>query len=233
MNASSDAETSHDGRVLGLLAMAFIILAIIFALIPHGSGIPIPDPVDVSVEDISIKPRFTAMGDDAQTEIEGFKRNCMDCHELIDSQPRSKDLLQHEDIHMAHGLNARCVNCHDSKNRDKLTLRDGEQVGFSQSPMLCAQCHGTTYREWERGVHGKTLGYWDATKGEPNKLGCVECHDPHSPRYAPMAPLPAPNTLRMGKRTGGIHHAAQGKHSPLSRSSDHSDEPQTPSTSGH
>ena len=233
MNPSSIEETSRNNRVLGSLAIAFVILAIIFALVPHGSGIPIPEPAEVSAEDISIKPRFTAMGDDAQTEIEGFKRNCMDCHELIDSQPRSQDLLQHEDIHMAHGLNARCVNCHDPKNRDKLTLRDGKQVGFSQSPMLCAQCHGTTYREWERGVHGKTLGYWDASKGKANKLGCVQCHDPHSPRYEPMAPLPAPNTLRMGDQPNVTPHNIHGKHSPLSRSSDHSNEPQNPQSSGH
>jgi len=233
MKTSSSTETSRNGQVLGALAVVFVILALIFALAPQGSGIPIPEPVSVSAEDISTRPRFTAMADDAQTEIEGFQRNCMDCHELIDSQPRSKDLLQHQDIKMGHGLNARCVNCHDPKNRDKLTLRDGEQVGFSQSSLLCAQCHGTTYRDWQRGVHGKTMGYWDASQGESKKLGCVECHDPHSPRYAPMVPLPAPNTLRMGKRTGGEHHAARAKHEPLSRHYAPSSESKNPKSSGH
>ncbi len=150
--------------------------------------------------------------------IEGFNRNCMDCHELIDREPRSEGLFQHEDVHMEHGLNARCVNCHDPKNRDQLILRDGKTVGFSQSALLCAQCHGTTYRLWDRGVHGKTLGHWDPSKGESRKLFCVECHDPHSPRYAQIKPLPAPNTLRMGKQhEADPHHSSEGKVSPLSK----------------
>ena len=233
MNSSSAAEISRNGRVLGSLAVVFFVLAVIFLLVPQGSGIPLSEPAEVSAEDISIKPRFTMMGDDATTEIEGFNRNCMDCHEIIDSQPKSVGLLQHEDIKMSHGLNGRCVNCHDPKNRDKLTLRDGKQVGFSESPMLCAQCHGTTYREWQRGVHGKTLGYWDATKGESKKLACVECHDPHSPSYAPMAPLPAPNTLRMGNPPSVTPHAVHGKRSPLSPRRDHSSESKNPQSSGH
>ena len=233
MNRPSQTETTRNFRVMGWLTLVFLVLAVIFALIPNGSGIPIPESVQVSPEDLSTAPRFTAMGDDAMTEIEGFDRNCMDCHEIMDSQPRSKDLLQHQNIHMAHGLNGRCVNCHDAKDRDKLVLRDGERVGFSESPMLCAQCHGTTYREWERGVHGKTLGYWDTTKGEAKKLLCVECHNPHSPRYGLMKALPAPNTLRMGDQSGGEHHEAGGKQSPLSRGYGHHHKKQNPQSSEH
>jgi hypothetical protein len=201
---------------MGWLACAFIVIAIIFALIPMGSGIPITEPVSVSKEDIATTPRFTTMGDDAMAVVAGFKRNCMDCHEIIDGKPRNEDLLQHKNIHMDHGLNGRCINCHDPKDRDKLILRDGKNVGYSQSPLLCAQCHGTTYRQWQRKVHGKTLGYWDSSKGEAKTLLCVECHNPHSPRYAPMTPLPAPNTLRMGDQSGGVHHEEGDKRSPLS-----------------
>jgi len=185
--------------VLGGLAAIFILLACVFAWLPQGSGIPLAKPVGVSAADISTAPRFSLMKDDAKTEIEGFQRNCMDCHDMIDSSPaRSTDLMQHEDIHLDHGANSRCVNCHAEKNRDKLTLRDGSLVGFSQSTQLCAQCHGTTYRRWQRGAHGKTMGYWDVKKGVQKRLQCANCHDPHSPHYNPMKPLPAPNTLRMG-----------------------------------
>jgi len=200
---------------------------------PQGSGIPLAEAAEINPKDISTAPRFTAMGDDAVTMIEGFNRNCMDCHELIDSKPRSSDLLQHEDIHMAHGLNARCVNCHDPKNRDKLILRDGTSVGFSQSVMLCAQCHGTTYRLWQRGVHGKTLGHWDKSKGTSKKLLCVECHDPHSPRYAPITPLPAPNTLRMGHPHSPSHHDDEADSSPLSLDHRNHHQQQKPSLSSH
>jgi len=195
----SNHPTKSSFSVLGGLAVVFILLAVVFALLPQGSGIPFADPVTVSAADISIAPRFDLMKDDAQSEIEGFQRNCMDCHDMIDHSPtRSTDLMQHENIHLDHGANSRCVNCHGEKNRDKLTLRDGSLVGFSQSALLCAQCHGTTYRRWQRGAHGKTMGYWDATQGSPKRLQCANCHDPHSPHFDPMAPLPAPNTLRMG-----------------------------------
>jgi hypothetical protein len=217
MNRPSQTEKNRNYWVMGWLTLVFLVVAVIFARTPNGSGIPIPESVQVSAEDISTTPRFTVLGDDAITKIEGFDRNCMDCHEIFDTQPRSKDLLQHKNIKMAHGLNGRCVNCHDAKDRDKLVLRDGERVGFSESPMLCAQCHGTTYRQWDRGVHGKTLGYWDKSQGESRRLVCVECHDPHAPRFSPIAPLPAPNTMRMGDQSGETHHSASDKHSPLSR----------------
>lgn len=233
MNTEPQNETTRDFRVMGWLTGLFFIVAIIFVLVPNGSGIPITEPVQVSAEDLSTAPRFTAMKDGAKTEIAGFQRNCMDCHDLIDSQPRSTDLLQHKNIKMSHGLNGRCVNCHDAKDRDKLVLRDDQTVGFSQSPMLCAQCHGTTYRQWQRGVHGKTLGYWDASKGESKKLTCVECHDPHSPRYAPIKPLPAPNTLRMGTPPSELHHDEGGSQSPLSRGYKLHRQSTNPESSGH
>ena len=198
--------------------MIFILLACVFAWLPQGSGIPLAKPVSVSAADISTAPRFSLMKDDAKTEIEGFQRNCMDCHDMIDSSPaRSTDLMQHEDIHLDHGANSRCVNCHAEKNRDKLTLRDGSLVGFSQSTQLCAQCHGTTYRRWQRGAHGKTMGYWDVKKGVQKRLQCANCHDPHSPHYNPMKPLPAPNTLRMGTphRVKALSHEEH--RSPLSQ----------------
>lgn len=214
---SNTAAHSLDSRILGLLALVFIALAFAFAMVPNEANIPIAESTPISPADISTQPRFSIMGENAVTVIAGFKRNCMDCHEIIDSQPRNEDLMQHKDIHMAHGLNGNCTNCHDPKDRDKLVLRDGKNVDFSQSPMLCAQCHGTTYRQWERGVHGKTLGYWDSSKGAPRKLKCVECHDPHSPRYQPMSPLPAPNTLRMGEKAPSGHHSESHDPSPLSR----------------
>lgn len=217
MPSTKPSDTTLNLRVLSGLAVVFLVTAVIFALIPQGSGIPITATAQVSAEEISIEPRFTAMGDDAVAHIEGFDRNCMDCHEMMVGKPRNEDLLQHQDIKMDHGLNGRCINCHDVTNRDKLVLRDGTTVGFGQSPTLCSQCHGTTYREWERGVHGKTLGYWDASQGEAKKLLCVECHNPHSPHYAPIRALPAPNTLRMGDQSAEIHHAAGDKQSPLSQ----------------
>jgi len=112
-------------------------------------------------------------------------------------------------------MNTRCVNCHDVTNRELLTLRDGSTVAYAQTPLLCAQCHGTTYRDWQKGTHGKTLGSWKTDSASQRRLSCNECHDPHSPRYAPYEPLPGPNTLRMGMQA---HEGGHGpERSPLRR----------------
>ena len=41
---------------------------------------------------------------------------------------------------------------------------------------------------------------------EQRRLKCTECHDPHSPAYPRMQPLPGPNTLRMGPQDSVQHH---------------------------
>ena len=90
-------------------------------------------------------------------------------------------------------------------------LQSKESIPYSGVTRLCAGCHGPTYRDWERGMHGRTDGYWDETLGEPHRLSCTECHDPHWPRIPamePVAPLPPPHTLRMDlheKREGFKH----------------------------
>ncbi|MGZ9197202.1 MAG: cytochrome c3 family protein, partial [Candidatus Deferrimicrobiaceae bacterium] len=82
-----------------------------------------------------------------------------------------------------------CLDCHDVANRDKLRLVSGEKIGFDESFRLCGQCHGDKYRDWKVGVHGKRTGMW---KGEKQYLLCVHCHNPHDPRYKPIAPMPPP-----------------------------------------
>ena len=131
--------------------------------------------------------------------VGGFEHRCNECHRLFNSPPvERRTLLQHTAIQFNHGMNNRCFNCHDRTNREKLALPDGTLIGFDEVPRLCSQCHGTVYRDWQRGTHGKTMGSWDATSGKQHRLNCNDCHDPHSPAYKPIQPLPGPNTLRMG-----------------------------------
>lgn len=206
-------------QVLAVVAVTFWGLAVVFAFLPTNDPIPVSNRIIVPLDDINPAPRFTPMGDDAITVISVFERKCMECHKsLVDSNTLRSDINHyHETVNMDHGLNGRCVNCHDQKDRNKLVLRNGKTIGFSQSTTLCSNCHGPAYRQWQRGVHGKTLGYWDANQGEPRRLECVECHNPHSPHYDPMAPLPGPNTLRMGEQNpAGIGHDSS-ESSPLMR----------------
>ncbi len=68
----------------------------------------------------------------------------------------------HTDIALRHAPEALpwCFGCHDPKNRDKLHLVNGDLIDFTESYRLCGQCHGTNYRDWKAGIHGKRIGYF-------------------------------------------------------------------------
>jgi formate-dependent nitrite reductase cytochrome c552 subunit len=82
-----------------------------------------------------------------------------------------------------------CFDCHNLADRDSLRLAGGEKVPFTESWKLCRQCHGEKGRDWKAGVHGKRTGHWD---GKKQYLLCAHCHDPHSPKFKPIRPEPAP-----------------------------------------
>ena len=109
---------------------------------------------------------------------------------------------EHEDLVLRHGRNNRnnqCFNCHDQANLDRLLTRDGRRLEFKDSSLLCASCHGPTYRDWEVGVHGRISGYWDRQSGEITRKDCTSCHDPHAPRFPALKPAPAPHALHPSK----------------------------------
>lgn len=116
---------------------------------------------------------------------------CTTCHEGIPPNPERRPLEgMHSDIVLHHDEEHRwCLDCHDMNNRDQLHLASGALVPFTESYRLCGQCHGTQYRDWRSGIHGKRTGYWNAAK---RYFLCVHCHNPHNPRFAALQPLPPP-----------------------------------------
>jgi hypothetical protein len=116
---------------------------------------------------------------------------CSTCHEGFPPNPERRPLEgMHSDIVLHHDEEHRwCLDCHDTNNRDQLHLASGASVPFTESYRLCGQCHGTQYRDWRSGIHGKRTGYWNASK---RYLLCVHCHNPHSPRFKALQPLPPP-----------------------------------------
>jgi len=88
------------------------------------------------------------------------------------------------------------------EDRNRLVLDGGQTTTYDKVNQLCAKCHGPTFRDWQKGMHGKTVDFWRRDIGKPRRLGCTECHDPHAPAFARTAPLPGPRTLRMG---GPLH----------------------------
>jgi hypothetical protein len=118
---------------------------------------------------------------------------CTDCHnekDLPTNKTRRQLVDAHDDIVLKHDQEHRwCLDCHDAGNRDRLHLASGELVAFDESYRVCGQCHGEKYRDWRAGVHGRRIGQWNGAK---EYLLCVHCHNPHQPRFKPLAPKPAP-----------------------------------------
>jgi uncharacterized CHY-type Zn-finger protein len=98
--------------------------------------------------------------------------------------------------HGRHGRNNNCFNCHNETNLVLLQPRDGRELKFADSTQLCGSCHGPTYRDWEAGAHGRISGYWDRSQGPIERKDCVNCHNPHSPRFPSRKPAPGPHPLR-------------------------------------
>lgn len=119
---------------------------------------------------------------------------CSDCHSDMDVNPLRRELEdEHTEISAMfnHASEQRwCLDCHNPDNRDVLRLANGELVSFEESYNLCGQCHGTIFRDWKAGIHGKRTGEWN---GRKQYRLCVHCHNPHSPKFKPIKPMPPPN----------------------------------------
>lgn len=118
---------------------------------------------------------------------------CDRCHPVTvneagqPSHPLPIGLEKHEitlEVHDVLGTDDEaCLACHDdpTRNPGMLKLPDGELVEITgQVSKVCQTCHSTKYRDWEQGIHGK---------GAP-KCTAAGCHDPHTPSWIYIAPLP-------------------------------------------
>lgn len=196
MNKQKPASNSNLGSWIPCIVFA-VIAVVLFASPIHSSVKTVASP-EIDPADLATTSRRTPLGDPPLTKINGFQRDCQDCHKLFKSGTKHNDgKLQHGHVKLQHGMNDDCLNCHLKEDRNKLRLHGNKQIGFSKSEMLCAQCHGTTYRDWKSGIHGKAQGSWEKYDEKRTMLTCVACHDPHSPAFPAIKPLPGPQTLRM------------------------------------
>lgn len=121
---------------------------------------------------------------------------CRACHGPEKDFPvnfkRREALLVHKNVKLHHGgVRVWCLDCHNADDRNfLLSLSDGKPIKFEQSYLLCGKCHGTKFRDWRNGIHGKRTGYWN---GEKTYYLCVSCHNPHTPKYKPIEPMPPPD----------------------------------------
>ncbi len=119
---------------------------------------------------------------------------CSECHADMDVNTERR-MLEDEHVEISESFNHAskqrwCLDCHNPANRDVLRLANGDLVSFEESYNLCGQCHGTIFRDWKAGIHGKRTGEWN---GRKQYRLCVHCHNPHSPKFKPIKPLPPPD----------------------------------------
>jgi len=118
---------------------------------------------------------------------------CSNCHADMKTNPQKRKLeYMHEKISASFNHdkeNLWCLDCHNADDRDSLRLASGKLLSFKESQKLCGQCHGGKYRDWKVGVHGKRTGMWN---GKKQYLLCVQCHNPHSPHFKKLKPMPPP-----------------------------------------
>ena len=145
----------------------------------------------------------------------GWTYNCMECHKLFPARWHYDDrpFNEHKDLKLDHGNNRFCLNCHHPTNRNAFVDYDGAEIAQADVVTLCAKCHGTIYRDWQAGAHGRENGFWNASLGDKTKLRCIQCHDPHSPKFKamkPLAPLRYPSRAahapNEGKTATTAHH---------------------------
>jgi hypothetical protein len=133
---------------------------------------------------------------------------CRACHGPEKDFPvnyrRREDLLVHKNVKLNHGgVRVWCLDCHNSEDRNYLLpLSDGKPIDFEHSYLLCGKCHGTKFRDWRNGIHGRRTGNWN---GEKTYYRCVTCHDPHSPKFKPIEPMPPPRKPWAPKETKAKH----------------------------
>lgn len=127
---------------------------------------------------------------------DGDAFQCSICHDDYRDEVSTAALqVEHADITYKHGLDDHCLHCHHPQSPDSFIDHDGTEIPGDQSTRLCAKCHGTSFRDWRIGIHGREGGHWDSTHGPVERLVCIQCHDPHAPQFPQLKPdPPAPIT---------------------------------------
>lgn len=209
---------TRSPMVLTILAVAFAGLAAAF--LSDSWGYPAPRQpiplVDRSFLDTATVRRSYADLVRAKEDLSDF--DCYGCHEKgkppqlkYDADHKLIVPPEHSDVvmgHGSHGRNDNCFNCHNENNLTVLQPRDGRELKFENSTQLCGSCHGPTYRDWESGAHGRINGYWDTKLGAAVKKDCVNCHNPHSPKFPGRQPAPGPHPLHPVSETDPVETPA-------------------------
>ena len=202
-------QETKTSAVLLVVVVSFLMLAAAFRLNLWGRQAALPEIPLVDTNFLSTATARVSAAELFSSGADTSDFDCYVCHEKGKAPPMRYDTKgnliipdEHKDIVMGHGTHGRnnnCFNCHNETKLDTLQARDGRELKITDSPLLCGSCHGPTYRDWEAGVHGRTSGYWNRALGEMDRKNCVNCHNPHAPKFPGRKPAPGPHPLRGGE----------------------------------
>ena len=135
---------------------------------------------------------------------------CSACHSIRAPDFNNQSVAQLDEFHQGmtftHGQ-LTCYSCHNPDHSDALRLADGRTVQYADVMQLCAQCHGKKSTDFEHGIHGGMTGYWDLRRGGRVRNNCIDCHDPHAPKFPTMQP-----TFKPRERFAAPSHKADHGH---------------------
>lgn len=195
---------------IGRLKVALLVMALTLSaalLVPVTGPVQAQSPQESQPEELGV----IESGQEFPVPVKPLPKTitpCRACHGPEKDFPvqfkRHEDLLVHKNIKLAHGgTRVWCLDCHNADNRNfLLPLSDGRQIDFEHSYLLCGKCHGTKYRDWRYGIHGKRVGNWN---GQKEYFLCVNCHNPHLPKFKPLEPMPPPEKPWTPKETQVKH----------------------------
>ena len=138
----------------------------------------------VEVTDFPNRPRFVVVARTPNVK----KYPCTVCHtvplEQMHGGPGTAKRA-HWDVKLQHAPAAimTCGTCH-GQDAGLRTLQ-GAPVDFDHSYRLCAQCHALQADDWAAGAHGKREAGWAPPRVV---MACVQCHNPHQPRWGTRWP---------------------------------------------
>ena len=156
---------------------------------------PPPGPATFSIE-IHQPGRLTGVATgDVDPLGRSVRASCVSCHSLREAAPLPTSTAElnefHQGLQFAHG-ELTCASCHLAGPTPSLRRADGERVDLRDAMVLCRQCHGPQARDYDHGAHGGMSGSWDLSTGGRTRNHCVDCHDPHAPRFQPSWPVLPP-----------------------------------------
>ncbi len=210
-------EISKTGRIIVTIAVLIMLALISAVAVSYMQGTKSEDddhletwaPGDKQYDVVIHKPDLMPMVDSGKKDHKGnpVMIRCNNCHDTKEPNTLTADTSELKDFHqhMSFRHNSlKCVSCHNPGDYESLRLADGSTVSFSNVMLLCAQCHGPQYRDYNNGSHGGMNGFWDLSRGPRTRNNCVDCHDAHAPAYPKVMPVFPPKT-RVGTK-GGSHH---------------------------